>query len=86
MDRRTLLALTLAFAVPPGLASAAEEKKKAGGATYIQINTLTGTTNRSGGRRGVLTVDCGLDVPDEPWEHESRARVARDPDVVTAGA
>jgi hypothetical protein len=63
MERRALLALIAACALP-GLARA-EEKKRAGGANYIPINTLTGTTNRSGGRRGVLTVDCGLDVPDE---------------------
>jgi hypothetical protein len=28
------------------------------------MNTLTGATNKPGGRRGVLTVDCGIDVPD----------------------
>ena len=63
MRRRALLALiTLAAALP--LAAWSEEKKKAGGASYIQINTLTGTTDKGGGRRGVLTVECGLDVPD----------------------
>jgi len=77
MDRRTLLALTLASAVLPGLATASEEKKKAGGATYIQINTLTGTTNRSGGRRGVLTVECGLDVPDEKLRTLARQSLPR---------
>jgi hypothetical protein len=64
MERRALLALLAAVAALPGLARA-EEKKRAGGVNYIPINTLTGTTNRPGGRRGVLTVDCGLDVPDE---------------------
>ena len=65
MERRHFLALALTAALP-GLANGKEdEKKKAGGATYIQINTLTGATNRSGGRRGVLTVECGLDVPDQ---------------------
>jgi hypothetical protein len=64
MNRRHILAfLTLAIGLPER-ARAKEEKKKAGGETYIQINTLTGTTNRGGGRRGVLTVECGLDVPD----------------------
>ena len=64
MDRRSFLALTLTAALPTSARAEEDEKKKAGGATYIQINTLTGTTNRSGGRRGVLTVECGLDVPD----------------------
>jgi hypothetical protein len=64
MERRALLALLAAVVALPGLARA-EEKKRAGGVNYIPINTLNGTTNRPGGRRGVLTVDCGLDVPDE---------------------
>jgi hypothetical protein len=64
MQRRALIALIAVAAALPGLARA-EEKKKAGGAAYIQINTLTGATTRAGGRRGVLTVDCGLDVPDD---------------------
>jgi hypothetical protein len=66
MRRRTLLALTALAAVASAgqPAGAAEEKKKAGGPNYIQINTLTGTTTKPGGRRGVLTVECGLDVPD----------------------
>jgi hypothetical protein len=48
----------------PLAARAAEEKKKSGGADYIPINTLTATTNKPGGRRGVLMVDCGISVPD----------------------
>ncbi|MDB5424708.1 MAG: hypothetical protein JWQ29_2124 [Phenylobacterium sp.] len=63
MRRRALLALMVLAAAAP-LCARADEKKKAGGVTYIQINTLTGTTNKGGGRRGVLTVECGLDVPD----------------------
>jgi hypothetical protein len=77
MDRRALIALALTSAVLPGLATAAEEKKKAGGATYIQINTLTGATNRSGGRRGVLTVECGLDVPDDKLRERARQSLPR---------
>jgi hypothetical protein len=67
MRRRAILsalALTLAL---PGAAHAGEgkaEKKKGGGASYIQIEPLTATTNASGGRRGVLTVETGVDIPD----------------------
>jgi hypothetical protein len=76
MRRRTLLALaTLAAAVP--LAARSEEKKKAGGASYIQINTLTGTTTKSDGRRGVLTVECGLDVPDEKLRERANQSLPR---------
>ena len=70
MRRRDLLALSLLaaapFAVMPpgGQAKAEEKKKKSGGPNYIPLDTLTGATNRPGQRRGVMTVDCGLDVPD----------------------
>ena|SRR5665213_1877418 len=69
MRRRDLLRLLALAAVPATLAQAAwaaadEKKKKSGGVSYIPIETLTGATTRTGGRRGVLTVECGLDIPD----------------------
>ena len=55
MKRHALLALfALAVALP---ATAADEKKKAGGETYIQINTLTGATNKGGYPYGQLVGD-----------------------------
>lgn len=63
MKRRLLLTLAVLTAVLPA-AAAGEDKKKTGGESYIQINTLTAYTMRPGSRRGVMTVDCGLDVPD----------------------
>lgn len=70
MRRRELLALiSLAPALPamvlPARAMAAkDEKKRSGGENYLPINPITGTTNKSGGRRGVLSVDCGLQIED----------------------
>ena len=68
MRRRAILsALVLALAAPLAAhASGGEkkEKKKGGGESYIQIPTLTATTNAAGGRRGVLTVETGVDIPD----------------------
>jgi hypothetical protein len=64
MKRRLLLALAVLCALLPAAAVAGEDKKKTGGESYIQINTLTAYTMRPGDRRGVMTVDCGLDVPD----------------------
>ena len=65
MKRRLLLALAVLSALLPAAAAVAgEDKKKTGGESYIQINTLTAYTMRPGARRGVMTVDCGLDVPD----------------------
>lgn len=68
MDRRRLLALTALVALSPGLMAAAPakgEKKKGGGASFLQINTLTASIMRANGRRGVLTVESGLDIPNE---------------------
>jgi len=63
--RRLSLALAAALiAATTALAAAPSEKKKGGGETYIQLPTLTATILRADGRRGVLTVDIGLDVPD----------------------
>jgi hypothetical protein len=65
LDRRRLLvlfALPAAFLPAVALAQAAE-KKKGGGLNYIQFPTLTATVFRGDGRRGVLTVEAGVDVP-----------------------
>ncbi|MBV9510460.1 MAG: Tat pathway signal protein [Caulobacteraceae bacterium] len=48
----------------PALAAEAPAKKKGGGLNYIQFETLTATVIRPNGRRGVMTVDSGVDVPD----------------------
>ncbi|MGA0603437.1 Tat pathway signal protein [Caulobacter sp. KR2-114] len=59
--RQILLALgLLAFALP----AHAEERKKGGGDSFIQLQTLTATVIRADGRRGVMTVETGIDVPD----------------------
>ena len=65
MDRRLFLTLTALAVLPSAAARAAGDKKKSGGGSYVPVQTLLGTTMRAGGRRGVLSVDCGLDVPDE---------------------
>ena len=62
--RRLLAALAVAALLAPGLALAqANEKKKGGGITYVQFATLTATIIKTNGRRGVLTVEAGVDVP-----------------------
>jgi hypothetical protein len=69
LARRKLFALVLALpvALAPFVAVAApvvNEKKKGGGISFIQFRTLTATIFRGDGRRGVLTVEAGIDVPD----------------------
>ena len=58
-------ALAPAAALSPAIAGAAgTEKKKGGGLSFIQFEALTATVIRGDGRRGVMTVDIGVDVPD----------------------
>ncbi len=62
LDRRLLIAaFAAALLAPP---ARAEEKKKGGGLSFIAFPTLTATVMRPDGRRGVLTVEAGIDVPD----------------------
>lgn len=65
MNRR--LALAAALALLPAVASAngGEEKKKGGGATFLQIKAIVATILHRDGTRGVVTIECGVDVADE---------------------
>lgn len=64
MNRRLLLASLLALA--PALARAADapKHKKGGGESFIQMEPLAATIVRPDGRRGVMTVEVGVDAPD----------------------
>jgi hypothetical protein len=70
MRRRLVLAFAIAAAALAAAAPSAfagedeKKKKKTGGETFLQLDTLTAYTVKPGGRRGVMTVDCGLDIPD----------------------
>lgn len=65
MDRRLfLIASVAAGGIPLAALAAGAEKKEADGGNYVPIQTLMGTTLRGNGRRGVLSVDCGLEIPD----------------------
>jgi hypothetical protein len=66
MRRRLFLALAAAAALS-GRAFAGEggeARNKTADVSYIQLDTLTAFTIRPNGRRGVMSVDCGLDIPD----------------------
>lgn len=83
MDRRAFASLIPGFvalgcALPgEALAAAEGEKKFTGGASYVPIQTIVGTTVRGDGRRGVLSVECGLDVPDGGLRARVNASIPR---------
>ena len=66
MERRALLGLAL---VATAAASTPARASSSGGAapsadTYFRLPVVTGSIPRPGGRRGVLSVEVGVDVPD----------------------
>ncbi len=80
MDRRVFIGL--AAAALPALAHASgagaeKEGKTATNSTYLALGNLLGTTLRSNGTRGVLSVDIGLDVPDAALRKRAEQSIPR---------
>ena len=72
MDRRALLsALVAIVGACAGSASADEggEKHKGASTSFTPLRTLTANVARADGRRGVFTVEAGVDAPD-PGLHQ----------------
>lgn len=65
MDRRLALAAALALLPAAAAASGGTEKKKGGGLSFVPIKALAATIIHRDGGRGVMTVECGVDVADE---------------------
>lgn len=66
MKRRDLFTLSLALAAVPAVAMAGGPSGGSSDqASYTPMATLTATLIRSSGRRGVLSVEAGIDVADE---------------------
>jgi hypothetical protein len=64
MNRRCLIVASLALAAALPALAHADERKKGGGVSFIQMDTLAATILRANGRRGVMTVEVGIDVQD----------------------
>ena len=75
MNRRRFFAAIALITVPDIVR--ADDRKKGGGETFIQINTLTATVIRADGRRGVMTVETGIDVPDAALHARAAASTPR---------
>ena len=65
MDRRLALAAALALLPAVASASGGGEKKKGGGLSFVPIKAIVATIMRRDGSRGVITVECGVDVADD---------------------
>jgi hypothetical protein len=79
MDRRLALA-ALALMAPVAAQASEPEKKKGGGASFIQIPTLAATVPLRNGQRGVMTVETGVDATgplhDRAFASQPRLRAA----------
>jgi hypothetical protein len=86
MLRRRLLACLIASPALSGAglsfaaAHGGEEKgakKKGGGQDFIQLPTLTANATRANGRRGVLTVEGGLDIREGALRTKAQSSIPR---------
>ena len=77
MQRRAVtLALAAALVASPAAAGGGG-KKKGGGASYLQLPPLTAIVVRPDGRRGVMTVETGVDIKDEVLKARAEASLPR---------
>jgi len=68
--------LVLLAAASPATA-AGGEKKKGGGVSFVQLPPLAAVVVRPDGRRGVMTVETGVDVKDPALHARATASVPR---------
>ena len=73
-SRLALIALSLCLLSAPAQAG---EQKKAGGLTYVQLPPMAAIAFRPDGRRGVLTIETGLDVKDDALRARVQAMTPR---------
>ncbi len=64
MDRRALLGLAAVAAATPTPAAASGGGGGAPQPSYMRLPTITANVRRTDGRRGVMTVETGVDAPD----------------------
>ena len=84
MPRRLACLLVAAcLAASPAVAS---EKKKGGGATFIQLKPMAVIAFRPDGGRGVLSIEAGLDVKDPALHARTESLVPRLRDAYAAAA
>ena len=72
-----MLAAPLLTAAAPKKDEQKKDEKKTGVGTYVEIHTLAASVMRPSGRRGVLTVQTILDVPDAKLRAKAEQVVPR---------
>ena len=75
MDRRALLGLAAvaAAAAPAKASSGGGEESSSSGGAYMRLPVVTATLMLANGRRGVLSIETGVDVPDAALRARAQA-------------
>ncbi|WP_292228137.1 Tat pathway signal protein [Brevundimonas sp.] len=74
MDRRALLGLAaVAAAAAPAKASSGGGEEPSSGGAYMRLPVVTATLMLANGRRGVLSIETGVDVPDAALRARAQA-------------
>ncbi len=83
MKRRDVIAALILTLAAGGAAASSKpeknkpEKKKAGGESFLQMGGTSATVMKAGGKRGVLAVETGLDIPDDKLREHALASTPR---------
>lgn len=76
--RRSFLLAVLLMGLPgAGMAASTREKKAVGGLTFVQLPAVNATLTQPNGRRGILTVEAGLDIPNPRLRQRAQASQPR---------
>ena len=74
---RTAALILVVICSLAGGAAEAGAKKKGGGRAFLQIAPMVATVLRPDGRRGVLTVEAGVDAKDDALHAKAQASLPR---------
>jgi len=75
--RELILGLMFSSLAVSASANGGGEKKKGGGTSFIQLAPITGVVLRDTGRRGVISVEIGIDVPSAPLKELAELSIPR---------
>nr|WP_314433462.1 Tat pathway signal protein [uncultured Brevundimonas sp.] len=73
MDRREILGLAALAAVATPAKASSGGGEAASGAAYVRLPMITATLTLANGRRGVLSIETGVDVPDAALRARAQA-------------
>lgn len=77
MDRRTLLGLAAVVVTPAAAKASSDSGGGASAETYFRLPTVTAAIVHADGRRGVLSIETGIDAPDAAVRARAQQSIPR---------